>query len=360
MSAGSADHGLVDLRSDTVTRPTAAMLAAMARADTGDDVYGEDPTVRALESRVAGMLGKEAGLFTVSGSLANLLGVRAWVRPGSELVCEASAHVVRAELGAHAAVSGVTTRTWSHPLGHADPALVSPLLSLDAGPYLVATAAVAVENTHNFAGGTVQPLPVLEELRGLTGDARVALHLDGARLWNASVASGVALSTYGGLVDTVSVCFSKGLGAPIGSLLAGPADVIAEARVWRKRLGAGWRQAGVLAAAALHAVDRHVERLADDHARAAWLAAALLGTAAPETNIVLLDLAGSGWAAPALVEAASADGVLLGALGPRQVRLVTHLDVDDAGVRRAADVLQRLLETAPEAPLLARHPAHGD
>ena len=341
---------LVDLRSDTVTRPTPAMLDAMARADTGDDVYAEDPTVARLEEQVAGLLGHAAGLFTVSGSLANLLGVRAHVVPGTELLAEARAHVVRAELGAHAVVSGVTTRTWSHPRGHVDPAAVADLLSVDVGPYLVATAAVAVENTHNFAGGTVQPLESLQGLREVLAGTAVRVHLDGARLWNAHVASGVPLDAYGRLADTVSVCFSKGLGAPVGSLLAGPADVVADARTWRKRLGAGWRQAGVLAAAALHAVADHVERLADDHARARGLARALAevapGVVDPdlvETNVVILELAGTAWTAPAFTAAARGQGVLVGGVGPRTVRLLTHLDVDDAGARHAAEVLARLL-----------------
>ena len=204
----------IDLRSDTVTRPTRAMLAAMAKAETGDDVYGEDPTVRVLEERVAGLLGHEAGLFTVTGSMANLLGVRAHVGPGQELLCEAGAHVVRAELGAHAVWSGVTTRTWSHPRGHVDLDAVTRMLSPDAGPYLVSTAAVTVENTHNLAGGSVQPLSDLRDLRTLVDGTGVRLHLDGARLWNAHVATGVALDVYGSLFDTVSVCLSKGMGAP--------------------------------------------------------------------------------------------------------------------------------------------------
>ncbi|HSK26619.1 MAG TPA: threonine aldolase family protein, partial [Jiangellales bacterium] len=265
----------VDLRSDTVTRPTAGMLAAMARAETGDDVYGEDPTVTALEERVADLLGHEAALFTVSGSLANLLGVRALVPPGTELLCEARAHVARAEMGAHAALSGVTMRTWSDPKGHVDLAALTELLAPDAGPFLVSTAAVAVENTHNFAGGTVQHLDGLLALCRLVEPVGVGLHLDGARLWNAHVVTGVPLDAYGRLFDTVAVCLSKGLGAPVGSLLAGPADLVAEARIWRKRLGAGWRQAGVLAAAGLYALDHHVERLAEDHANARLLAEAL-------------------------------------------------------------------------------------
>ncbi len=338
---------MIDLRSDTVTRPTAAMLAAMSTAETGDDVYGEDPTVHALEERVADLLGHEAGLFTVSGSLANVLGVRSLVAPGQELLCEERAHVVRAELGAHAAWHGVTTRTWSDPRGHVDLDAVRRLMTPDAGPYLVSTAAVAVENTHNFAGGTVQPLASLRELRALAEPVGVRLHLDGARLWNAHVATGVALAEYGRLFDTVAVCLSKGLGAPVGSVLVGSAAAMAEARVWRKRLGAGWRQAGVLAAAGLYALDHHVDRLADDHAHARLIAEtvaaadpAVVDLAAVETNVVILDV---GDRAAGLVERAAAEGVLTGTVGPGLVRLITHLDVTAEDAKRAAAVLAAAL-----------------
>ncbi|TDD98850.1 low specificity L-threonine aldolase [Jiangella asiatica] len=338
---------MIDLRSDTVTRPTAGMLAAMSRAETGDDVYDEDPTVHALEERVAGLLGHEAALFTVSGSLANLLGVRALVGPGQELLCEAQAHVVRAELGAHATWTGVTTRTWSHPRGGVDLAAVRRLMAPDAGPYLVSTAAVAVENTHNFAGGSVQPLDDLVALRDLVEPVGIRLHLDGARIWNAHVATGTATSDYGRLFDTVAVCLSKGLGAPVGSLLAGSADAIAQARIWRKRLGAGWRQAGVLAAAGLYALDHHVERLAEDHANARTIAAAVaeadpsvVDPGTVETNIVLLDV---GDRAEQLVDRARAEGILTGIVGAGVVRLITHLDLTAADAQRAAKVLAQLV-----------------
>ena len=321
----------------------------MASAETGDDVYAEDPTVRELEERVASMLGHEAGLFTVTGSLANMLGIRTWVGPGQELLCEAQAHVVRAELGGHAAWHGVTTRTWSDPRGHVDLDAVGAMLAPDAGPYLVSSAAVAVENTHNFAGGTVQPLADLRALRDLVDGTGVRLHLDGARLWNAHVASGTPLAVFGGLFDTVSVCLSKGLGAPIGSVLVGPQESIGQARQWRKRMGAGWRQAGVLAAAGNYALDHHVERLADDHVNARTIAGLLAeaGVVDPdsvETNIVMLDLAAARLGASELVETARAEGVLAAAIGPRTVRLITHLDVTADDCRKAAETLARLLD----------------
>ncbi len=343
----------VDLRSDTVTAPTPAMRAAMAAASVGDDVYGEDPTVNALETRVAGLLGHEAGLFTPTGSMANQLGLRLLVRPGEELLCDVDAHVVRAELGAAGALSGITTRTWPAERGQLDAgtlARIEDMMRPDAGPYLVSTVAVAVENTHNFGGGTVIPLESLGRLRTLADSAGLMLHLDGARLWNAHVASGVALEAYGRCFETVSVCLSKGLGAPVGSVLVASAERIAEARVWRKRLGGGMRQVGVLAAAGLYALDHHLERLAEDHARARRLAGKL-AAAAPAvveahhvaTNIVPLDLRSASVDAPGLATAARERGVLVSVLGARRARLVTHLDIDDAAIDRAVDVLTPLL-----------------
>src|ERR687884_526360 len=289
--------GFVDLRSDTVTRPTPGMREAMAYAEVGDDVYGEDPTVNALEAYVAELLGHEAGLYCPSGSMANMLGVRVVVPAGRELLCDSLAHVVRAELGGHAVLGQVTTRTWAAPHGRLDAATALAMAVPDAGPYMVSTAAIAVENTHNFGGGTVQPLPEMRALRAGTREIGIAVHLDGARLWNAHIATGVPLIEYGALADTVSVCLSKGLGAPVGSVLVSSAERIAAARVWRKRYGGGMRQVGVLAAAGRYALDNHVARLADDHARARRLAEAvadvrpeLVDLDTVETNIVVLDL----------------------------------------------------------------------
>ena len=221
---------LVDLRSDTVTRPTAAMRRAMADAEVGDDVYGEDPTVNRLEQRVAELLGHEAGLFTGSGSLANQLGLRSLVEPGTELLCDQTAHVARAELGAAAVFSGITTRTWPSDRGRLDAAVPLSMMEPDAGPYLVSTAAIAVENTHNFGGGAVQPLDQAKALRAGVEGTGVRLHLDGARLLNACVATGERPLDWGSLFDTVSICLSKGLGAPVGSVLVGGRDLIARAR----------------------------------------------------------------------------------------------------------------------------------
>ena len=341
---------VADLRSDTLTRPVPAMREAMARAEVGDDVYGEDPTVNALQEQVAALFGHEAALFCPTGSLANMLGTRLLVEPGQELLCDSLAHVVRAELGGHGVLGQLTTRTFASPRGRLDAASALAMAAPDAGPHLVSTAAFAVENTHNFGGGTVQPLAQLQRLREGASAMGVAVHLDGARLWNAHVATGVPLPGYGALADTLSVCLSKGLGAPVGSLLVSSAERIARARVLRKRYGAGMRQVGVLAAAGRWALEHHVERLADDHRRAAELAktvaAARPGLVDPgevETNIVVLDLTGAPLTGPELVARAREHGVAVSGLGPRTVRLVTHLDVDDEAVGHAGEVLARLL-----------------
>jgi threonine aldolase len=324
---------LVDLRSDTLTRPTDAMRAAMAAAEVGDDVYGEDPTVNALEERVAGLFGHEAAVFVPSGTMGNQICLRLVVPPAGELLCDADAHVVTYEHGGAAQHGGIQSRTVAGGLMTA--ATVAPELR-PAGWGTVPTAAVSVEQTHNRGGGAVHALPDLEELRGLTASAGVKLHCDGARIWNAHVASGVPLHEYGRLFDSLSVCLSKGLGAPVGSVVVTSAALAEEARVLRKRLGGGMRQAGVLAAAGLYALDHHLERLADDHARAARLGAALGVQTA--TNIVALTVPD----ARTFAEKARAEGVLLGVVGPTRVRAVVHLDVDDDGIDYAAKALSGL------------------
>jgi threonine aldolase len=331
---------MIDLRSDTVTSPTAAMREAMARAEVGDDVYGEDPTVLELQERVAGMFGKEAALFTPTGSMANVLAVAALVGPGQEVLCESRAHIVRAELGAHGALTGLTSRTWSHPDGQVDLPAIQEMYAADMGPFFVRTTAVSVENTHNFAGGSVLPVDDLRALREWTSSVGCAVHLDGARIWNAHVATGTPLADYGAIADTVSVCLSKGLGAPIGSLVLGSAEVIAEARVRRKRLGGGMRQVGVLAAAGLYALDHHLDRMAEDHEHARLIAEACgIDPASVPTNIVVVDVP----SAPDVVAAAAEQGVRIGAVGPRRVRLLTHHDVSREEAGQAAKVLAGIL-----------------
>src|SRR3954452_18131239 len=318
------ESGRIDLRSDTVTRPTDAMRRAMAEAEVGDDVYGEDPTVAELERRVAELFGHEAALFTPTGSMANVLAVASLVQPGQEGLCEASAHIARAELGAHGAFTGLTMRTWRDARGQVDLPAIQDMFAPDMGPFFVRTAAVSVENTHNFAGGTVLPIEDLQALRSWADEVGVGVHLDGARIWNAHVATGVPLTSYGACVDVLSVCLSKGLGAPVGSLMIGSAEAIAQARVRRKRMGGGMRQVGILAAAGLHALDHHVERLRDDHLHAQLLAEACgIDPRTVDTNIVVVPRDD----AAEFVKGAGDGVVLVAPVGPRVVRLVTPLDI---------------------------------
>jgi threonine aldolase len=281
--------------------------------------------------------------------MGNQICLRLIVPPAGELICDADAHIVSYESGGAAQHGGIQTRTIVAARGLLDAASVAAQLR-PAGFHTVATDAVAVEQTHNRGGGAVYPLSTMEELRELTEAAGVALHCDGARIWNAHVASGVPLPVYGRLFDTMSVCFSKGLGAPVGSAVLCSADQLPEARELRRRLGGGMRQAGVIAAAALFALRHHVERLAEDHARARRLAdriadaaPGLVDPAVVQTNIVPLDLTKTSYDAAALAAQARADGVLISAVAPARVRLVTHLDVDDAGIERAGTMLARLL-----------------
>jgi threonine aldolase len=344
----AATSGAVDLRSDTLTRPTVAMRRVMAEAEVGDDVYREDPTVNALEERVADLFGHEAALFVPSGTMGNQIGLRLVCEPGQEVLGDADAHILTYEMGAAAALFGLSSRTvvsGNGGGGFGDAGRLSAdQLIRQVRPHgdwhLTATAAVAVENTHNRGGGLVQPLAELEKLFDWSRGAAVNVHLDGARIWNAHVASGVPLSTYGRLADTASVCLSKGLGAPIGSVLVAGAERIATGRLWRKRLGGGMRQVGVLAAAGLYALDHHVQRLAEDHEHARLLAERLgVDPATVETNMVVVQ----GVPAPAVAEAAKAQGVLVGQVSADRIRLVTHLDVDRAGIDRAAKVITQVI-----------------
>ena len=340
----------IDLRSDTVTRPSQAMRQAMATAEVGDDVYSDDPTVNSLEERVAALFGKEAGVFTPTGSLANQLAIRMLVAPGEELIAETNSHIVRAELGAAAVFSGITTRTWPAKNGLLVAADALEIARPNSGPYLVSTTAIAVENTHNFGGGTVQPLEEIKALRKGADEIGVALHLDGARIWNAHVASGVAFSEYGKYFDTISVCLSKGLGAPIGSVMLSTKERVTKARIWRKRYGAGMRQVGLLAGAAHYALDNNIARLSEDHRRAKELAVAIaaidksfVDPALVETNIVGLDLANAPYTAAELATRCREAGLWISALGPKYARLVTHLDFDDEQCAGAIEILKRVL-----------------
>ncbi|HEV2633976.1 MAG TPA: GntG family PLP-dependent aldolase [Actinocrinis sp.] len=337
MPAGPA----IDLRSDTVTRPTPGMRAAMVDAEVGDDVYGEDPTVSALEEYTAGLFGFGAAMFVPTGVMANHIGVRLLVGPGGELVCDADAHIVAHEDGGLAWHGGVQTRTTLSERGLLDPDQLRRLIRPPAA-YAVGTTAIEIENTHNRGGGAVYPIETLRRIRALADESGVAVHLDGARIWNAHAATGVPLPEYGAIADTMSVCLSKGLGAPVGSVLLFSPERAAEARLMRHRLGGGWRQAGLLAAAGRYALEHHVERLTEDHANARLLADGLreAGYAArePETNIVLVDVPD----APALAAALADRGVRVAVFGPKLLRLVTHLDVSAQDCADAVSVARRL------------------
>ena len=341
----------IDLRSDTVTKPSPQMREAMAKADVGDDVYGEDPTINSLEERISEMFGKEAALFCPSGSLANQLAIRMLVAPGEELITETNSHIVRAELGAGAVFSGITTRTWFAERGSllADDPL--KIARPDSGPYLVSTTAIAVENTHNFGGGTVQPISEIKKLRAESEKLGIALHLDGARIWNAHIASGTEFKEYGRYFDTISVCLSKGLGAPVGSLMISTKERVLKARQWRKRYGGGMRQAGILAAAGHFALDNNLNLLKNDHKKAKAIAVAVASIAPktinPEhvqTNIVGLDLDSITISASELSAQLKEKGILASALGPKYLRLVTHLDITDSDIEKVNSILPQLLQ----------------
>jgi threonine aldolase len=323
------------------------MRTAMANAEVGDDVFGDDPTVRRLETEIAALFGHEAALFAPSGTMANQIALQLVVPRGGELLAGADAHVVSYELGAAAALGGISTRTWPAIGASLDVDQIAAMIRPAGFPSL-ATTAIAVEQTHNLGGGTVIGVDTLRALRTLASESDLELHCDGARIWHAHVADGVPLIEYGRLFDTLSVCLSKGLGAPVGSLVIGSAERIARARVLRKRLGGGMRQVGILAAAGLHALHHHLDRLADDHARAHRLATALepLGVVdadAVRTNLILLDLSKAALDAPTLTARAAEQGVFISAMLPRTARLITHLDVDDDGIDRTIEVLTGLL-----------------
>ena len=333
----------IDMRSDTVTRPTAAMRRAMAEAEVGDDVFGDDPTVNALQERVAALLGKEAALYVPSGTMGNQLALLAQARPGDQVVLEDGAHIYRYEAGAPAVLGGVQLTCVPAPGGLLDWPRVEAALNPADNVHCAPPRLVCLENTHNRAGGRILPR---ENVRAIAAGARergLRVHLDGARLWHAHVATGVPLADLAAPVDTVSVCFSKALGAPVGSALAGDRATIGAAHRFRKLLGGGMRQAGVLAAACLHALDHHLERLADDHAAARRLAEGLdnphLAVNHPvETNIVIVDAAGAGGDAALLAHLERA-GVLAVGFGPGRVRLIPNLGTPPAAVDAALAAL---------------------
>lgn len=338
----------LDFRSDTVTRPTPAMRAAMAAAAVGDDVFDEDPSMHALQERVADMLGKEAAVFVPSGTMSNQIGVRIHCLPGDEFICEAGCHIYNYEQGAYAQLSGLATRTIEGLHGVLRPEQLHGLIRPE-NEHLVRTRLVCLENTHNRGAGRIQPYETVEAICAWAHKNGLATHLDGARLFNAVVASGIDARKWSRHFDTVSVCFSKGLGAPVGSALAGPKDLIVKARRVRKLFGGGMRQAGVIAAAALYALDHHIDRLAEDHANAQLLADAVreidglhvVGDRV-DTNIVIFGVEESLGTAADFCLRLKEQGLLMLSIGPQQVRAVTHLDVTTADAKRAGEILAQV------------------
>ena len=337
----------IDLRSDTITQPTPAMREAMARAEVGDDVFGDDPTVARLEARTAEILGKEAAVFTPSGTMANQLALRSHTEPGDEILVDANAHIYYYESGAPAALAGVMCRCLPGVRGVFTAADVEAALR-PADQHFAPTKLVCVENTHNRGGGSVWPIERIREVADVSRARGLRLHLDGARLWNAAVATGIPERDYSAHFDSISVCFSKGLGAPIGSALCGTREFIQRARRFRKMYGGGMRQAGILAAGALHALEHHRARLAEDHANARALAEGLshlpgleLDPASVQTNIVLVRV--QKMPAATLVRALDQAGVRVLATGPNTLRAVTNLMVSSEAIPVALEVFERIL-----------------
>jgi threonine aldolase len=337
-------NAVIDLRSDTVSKPSDAMRHAMASAEVGDDVFGDDPTVRALEERAAGLLGKEAALFVPSGTMGNLLSVMTHTRPGDEILLGDQSHIFQYELGGAARIANVLTRPLAnHEDGSIDPAAIAAAIRQE-NLHSPGTTLLCLENTHNRCGGAALPLTVMDEMTAVARERKVAVHLDGARVFNAAAALGVPAARIARDCDSVSFCLSKGLGCPVGSVLCGPGEFIERARRNRKLLGGGMRQVGILAAAGLYALDHNITRLSDDHANARVLADGLRKLAPfrpndPATNIVVVDIVQgrlAGWLAEL-----EQQGVLGVAFGPQRMRLVTHInitreDVDEALARIAS------------------------
>ena len=342
---------LIDLRSDTVTRPTPEMRRAMAEAEVGDDVFGDDPTVNSLQEYAADLLGKEAALFVPTGSMGNQVCLGAVARPGDEVVCETQAHFLHYEGGSVAAHLGLVARTVPGSGGVITADQIEPLIR-PGSEHNPRTAVVAIENTHNSAGGRVFPLDDARSIAKVCRDNNVAVHIDGARIFNAQAATGSPVSEWAACADTITFCFSKGLGGPIGSMVCSTGEIIAEARVLRKRLGGGMRQVGVIAAAARVALETGPERLAEDHENARRLAEDLadlhpeaVDLDSVETNMIFLNLAPFNKRGPEVSEALLSEGVLTLGLAATVMRLVTHRDVSAEQVKLASQALKKVLTT---------------
>jgi len=339
----------IDLRSDTVTKPTLAMRKAMTEAEVGDDVFGEDPTVNILQEKVAKLLGKEASLFVPSGTMANQLSIKSHTQPGDEVIVEASSHPYNFEGGAGAVLSGIQFQCLKGVRGILDPSQIEEAIR-PADHHFPVTRLVCLENTHNRGGGSIFPVEKIAEIYRLAKSKELLVHLDGARLWNASAATGIRPHEYAQWADSVSVCLSKGLGAPIGSLVAGSQPFIDRVHRFRKMFGGGMRQVGIIAAAGIYALDHHFERLREDHQNAKRLAVGLkefkgisIDPRHVETNIVIFDAAGTGMTSFRLAETIKKEGVLIHAISKTQIRLVTHLDVTAEDIEKTLKGFEKIL-----------------
>ncbi len=341
---------MIDLRSDTVTVPTDGMRQAMARADVGDDVYGEDPTVNRLQDMAAALLGKRAALFVPSGTMANQLAIRSQTQPGQEVIVESKSHVVRYEQGAAGALAGVQLHWIAGDRGLVTAEQVETAIR-PKDPHSIPTALICLENTHNAGGGTIYPLSTIEKIRAAAVKHGIPMHLDGARLFNAVAATTLPAAAYAQHFETVSVCLSKGLGAPVGSLLiSSDLQLIDRAKRFRRMYGGAMRQAGILAAAGIYALEHHAVRLKDDHEHAKRLARLLqaipcvrLALQHVETNIVIFDVVDHRLTPPEIVAALKAQGVLVNAIGGQSFRAVTHLNVTGAQIDQAGAIVARVL-----------------
>ncbi|MCB2204217.1 aminotransferase class I/II-fold pyridoxal phosphate-dependent enzyme [bacterium] len=339
---------MIDLRSDTVTIPTPEMKTAMIAAPLGDDVYGEDPTVNRLQKSMAALFGMEAGLFVPTGVMSNQIGIKAWTQSGDEVIVERESHIFNYETAAPSMMSAVQLHTVGSDLGVF--ALEDVEAAIRPGEYYYPrTSLVCIENTHNRYGGTLYPIEDMRALSQFCADRDLRLHLDGARIWNAHAATGTPLSAYGEVVDSVSICFSKGLGAPVGSMLLGPADFIARAHKYRKIFGGGMRQSGMLAAAAQYAIEHHLPLLARDHARARTLAEGLADIDAftvdierVQSNMVLLDFTGAAMRAGEAQAKLAEEGIRIGMGMGDMLRAVVHIDLNDDDITRALEIFHRV------------------
>ena len=343
---------LIDLRSDTVTRPTPAMRRAMSEAEVGDDVYREDPTVNLLEERAAALFGKEAAMFVPSGTMGNQIAVKLHTRPGSEVVLEERSHIFNYEMGAAASVSGVSLRPVRGDRGQLNWDMLSPAIHHSAPYYVTPTSLITLENTHNMAGGSVMPLSTSNEICERAAALGLPVHLDGARVFNASIALGKRLDEIARPFASVMFCLSKGLGAPVGSMLVGQSAFIEEGRNWRKRLGGGMRQVGILAAAGLIAIEESPTKLVEDHQNAKRLAEGLahipgiaIDLESVQTNIVIFDVSGTSLSPDRLTHELKQVGVLASGINAREMRMVTHYDVDRQGVERAIVATAKVIES---------------